>query len=79
MSIYDICNRLNRGQDQNEIGGAHLHHVGSAMHACHFVEKVYIALAVVHFNKNQYNKIKIKHDLGNRFNGGQDQNNIYIN
>ena len=26
-------NRLNAGQGQNKIGGAHLHNVGSAMHA----------------------------------------------
>ena len=31
--IHELENRLNGGQCQNKIGGAHLHHVGIAMHA----------------------------------------------
>ena len=31
--IHELGNRLNGGQCQNKIGGAHQHHVGSAMNA----------------------------------------------
>ena len=30
---FELGNRLNGGQCQNKIGGAHLHHVGIAMYA----------------------------------------------
>ena len=30
---HDIGNRFNEGQGQNKIGGVHLHHVNTAIHA----------------------------------------------
>ena len=35
---HDIGRTLYGGQGENKIGGAHLRHVGSAMHACKLVE-----------------------------------------
>ena len=37
---HDLGKRLYECQGQNKIGGAHLGHVGIAMHAWSFVEKV---------------------------------------
>ena len=40
----NLGRRLYRGQGQHKTGGAHLRHVGIAMHALYFVEKAWFLL-----------------------------------
>ena len=41
---HNLRKRLYGGQGQNKIGGAHLGHVGIAMHALYFVENAWLLL-----------------------------------
>ena len=64
----DLGKRLYECQGQNKIGGAHLGHVGIAMHAWQFVEKASILLDAKHkiipISKNLQRKSKLNTTSG---------------
>ena len=73
---HDLENRLNGGQGQNKIGGAHLHHVDISIHAWKVIA---FAGCCTQSGTPQWRlmkKIHVKHDFGNRLNGCQGQNKI---
>ena len=60
---HDLGSGLYGGQGQNKIGGAHLCHVGIAMQACHFFQKIWLLLntarKVVPISEDRQRKSKL--------------------